>query len=118
MGKLIMGGSKKKKKKPGLGKVKPKHSSVFKNKKKKKKKKKNKYTSKNIIYNPFKTRRKRNLPLHIESYSMMDTSSYSNVMGKQGYKRKMRKYKYNNGKESEIHYDQDNDTIIIKRYPN
>ena len=51
-------------------------------------------------------------------FSMDDTSSYSNIQGKENYKRKMRQKKSVDGQESGIIYDQDNDKIIIQQYPN
>jgi len=125
MGKLLMKGGKKKKKRPGLGKVKPKHVTPRKKDKKKKKKKKQSQSLYTIRQpNKKKTvarKRKYNKPRQpkqpIQSFSMIDSSTYSNVMGEEDYKRKMRQHRYDDGRESGIIYDQDNDQIIIERYP-
>ena len=144
MGRLLMKGGKKKKKRPGLGKVKTKQGKVktkqgkvkSKNKKKKKKNQKhrqNEYTirqprKKKMSFHiprlkqPLQTMRKSNKlsrkpERHVQSFSMIDSSSYSNIMGQEDYKRKMGQHRYDDGRESGIIYDQDNDKIIIERYP-
>ena len=62
---------------------------------------------------------RRNMPKEsFKSMSFMDSSSYSNVMGKEDFKRKMRGHKNIEGQESGIEVDQDNNLIRIKRYPN
>ena len=62
---------------------------------------------------------RRNMPSQsFKSMSFMDSSSYSNVMGKEDFKRKMRGHKNIEGQESGIEIDQDNNLIRIKRYPN
>ena len=62
---------------------------------------------------------RRNMPTQsFKSMSFMDSSSYSNVMGKEDFKRKMRGHKNIEGQESGIEVDQDNNLIRIKRYPN
>ena len=62
---------------------------------------------------------RRNTPTQsFKSMSFMDSSSYSNVMGKEDFKRKMRGHKNIEGQESGIEVDQDNNLIRIKRYPN
>ena len=62
---------------------------------------------------------RRNTPTQsFKSISFMDSSSYSNVMGKEDFKRKMRGHKNIEGQESGIEVDQDNNLIRIKRYPN
>ena len=62
---------------------------------------------------------RRNMPTQsFKSMSFMNSSSYSNVMGKEDFKRKMRGHKNIEGQESGIEVDQDNNLIRIKRYPN
>tara|TARA_Y100000768_G_scaffold387262_1_gene378002 strand:- start:1873 stop:2280 length:408 start_codon:yes stop_codon:yes gene_type:complete len=62
---------------------------------------------------------RRNMPTQsFKSMSFMDSSSYSNIMGKEDFKRKMRGHKNIEGQESGIEIDQDNNLIRIKRYPN
>ena len=52
------------------------------------------------------------------SMSFMDSSAYSNIMGKQDFKRKVKGHKNIEGQESGIVVDQDNNLIHIQRYPN
>lgn len=62
---------------------------------------------------------RRNIPTQsFKSMSFMDSSSYSNVMGKEDFKRKVRGHKNIEGRESGIEVEQDNNLIRIKRYPN
>jgi len=62
---------------------------------------------------------RRNMPTQsFKSMSFMDSSSYSNIMGKEDFKRKVRGHKNIEGQESGIEVDQDNNLIRIKRYPN
>jgi len=62
---------------------------------------------------------RRNMPTQsFKSMSFMDSSSYSNIMGKEDFKRKVKGHKNIEGQESGIEVDQDNNLIRIKRYPN
>ena len=64
--------------------------------------------------NPMTRRRKIVPSFHQESVS--SSSSYSNIMGKEDFKRNIRGYKNMNGKEAGIEVDQDNNLIRVRRY--
>jgi hypothetical protein len=64
--------------------------------------------------NPMTRRRKIAPSFHQESVS--SSSSYSNIMGKEDFKRNIRGYKNMNGKEAGIEVDQDNNLIRVRRY--
>ena len=125
---MIGNKSKKGNKKKGLGKVKPSYTIKKKHKKKHKKGSK-KYTKKNkrkgtfVISQP----RKKQFTVHrprllkprqsFKSMSFMDSSSYSNVMGNEDFKRQVKEHKNIEGRESGFNIDQDNNMIRIHQYP-
>jgi len=122
----VFGKGGKKKKKPPRTKPKPNH--IF---KKKKKKKRRPISKKGMTTYTITQPRKKKYTVHrprllkgrkpkrsFKSMSLVDSSSFSNIMGKKSFKRRSFGHKNMEGKESGIMVDQGNNIIRVQRFPN